>query len=133
MLRSPRQPVTPANDAHRILAPPRDCGHGRAESLSLDHAPPLAAYSPPQALPSPPKTAALRFPSAASSTRKTAMPADHVPGKTRLCSYHSAAVRKLNRATSPALALSAHPSLHTDLSEQRRQDVVYLALTTQST
>jgi len=57
------------------------------------------------------------------------MPADHVPGKTRLCSFHSAAVRKLNRATSPLLALSAHPSLHTDLSEQRRQDVVYLALT----
>jgi len=62
------------------------------------------------------KNCGLRFPSDASSIRETATPADHVPGKTRLCSYHSAAVRKSNPATSPTTALSAPSSFQTDLS-----------------
>lgn len=47
-------------------------------------------------------------------------------GRTPLCFYHSAVVQKSNRATSPALPLSARSSLHTATRGHRRQDVVYL-------
>src|SRR5579875_1680836 len=92
-------------------------------------APPLAACSLQQALPSAPKTARLGFPSGASSIRETATPADHVPRKARLCSYHAAAARKSNPATSPTTASSALSSFQTDLSEPLRQVGVYFALT----
>ena len=66
----------------------------------------------------------------APSIPETATPADHVPGKARLCSYHAAAARKSNPATSPTTASSALSSFQTDLSEPLRQAAVYLALTT---
>src|SRR5579875_2654097 len=90
---------------------------------------PPACFPQQQVLPSPPKTALLQFLSAASSTCETARPAYHVPGKTRLCSCHSALVQKLNRATSRALPLAALSSLKFVASLCVKQDAVHLALT----